>query len=113
MYKASAKQVSLPVTSKSDSFYLGCERTKGCFGVPEGCIKIQTCNVAVAITSDYNNRYIFYLLANTIEYKAPAYVAVGLSEDALMVNEYVYSLFDSLECCDLLFSFINSFKEYI
>lgn len=81
VYKASTRQVALSSAVKSDSFYRGCDQTKSCFGIPDGCISGQSCEAAVAMASDRGERFIFHMIAE----KSPAYVAVGLSEDANMV----------------------------
>lgn len=81
--KASSGKVALSSAVKSDSFYWGCDQVKSCFGVPDGCIIQQNCKVAVAVIADRGERYVFYLIGQN----SPAYIAVGLSEDAIMVMQ--------------------------
>lgn len=69
-----------------DPFYDGCNTLKNCFGSPEGCVQSQNCAAVTAIKVE-GTRYTFELKGRT-----PAYVAVGLSDDAKMVG------FVSLRC---------------
>lgn len=65
-----------------DLFYTSCGETRRCFGYPNGCTATRSCDVAVSIASDnVGNRYSFHMFA----LRAPGYVAVGLSEDGIMV----------------------------
>ncbi len=82
VFKASSKTVMLPSGLKADSFYTGCDRSKGCFGQPEDCVRNKDCIIAVATSKDYNNQYVFEMIAQN----SPAYIAVGLSDDQLMVK---------------------------
>lgn len=82
MAHVSEKQVSLPSEQKTTSFYNGCERTRACFGNIPNCVKAESCNFAVAVSSDFNNKFTFQLMGD----QSPAYVAVGLSTDAFMVK---------------------------
>lgn len=66
-----------------DPFYDGCNTMKNCFGSPEGCVPTQSCIAVVAISVE-GTRYTFELKART-----PAYVAVGLSDDAKMGGDSV------------------------
>lgn len=69
----------------SDPIYQGCGDTKGCFGFPEGCVDKQNCNAVVA-TVVQGERYIFEMKSG---YNRPAYIAVGLSNDAKMGDDSV------------------------
>ncbi|XP_055528537.1 putative ferric-chelate reductase 1 homolog isoform X2 [Wyeomyia smithii] len=71
-----------------DPIYEGCGETKGCFGFPEGCVETRNCRAVVA-TIVQGERYIFEMKSG---YNRPAYIAVGLSNDAKMGNDSV------LEC---------------
>ncbi|XP_065209987.1 putative ferric-chelate reductase 1 homolog [Planococcus citri] len=67
-----------------DSFYDGCDTTKTCFGVPDGCLDKKNCN-AVTSVNVQGNRYVFSMSA-----KNAAYVATALSEDKLMGEDVVF-----------------------
>lgn len=62
-----------------DPFYDDCNTLKNCFGSPDGCLASETCTAIVSILVS-GTRYTFELKAKT-----SAYVAVGLSDDKLMV----------------------------
>lgn len=64
----------------TDPIYQGCGENKGCFGFPEGCVETRNCRAVVA-TIVQGERYIFEMKSG---YNRPAYVAVGLSNDARM-----------------------------
>lgn len=81
-YRASSKQVTLPSPAKGESLYEGCDRSKSCFGLPDGCITKRNCKIGVAMSSEYGGRVVFHMMAEG----SPAYVSVGLSEDDKMVN---------------------------
>lgn len=66
-----------------DPFYEGCNTMKTCFGSPEGCVPAENCAAVTAIKVE-GTRYTFELKART-----PAYVAVGLSDDAKMGGDSV------------------------
>lgn len=72
-------------TNNNDPIYEGCGVTKGCFGFPEGCVASQNCRAVVA-TIVQGERYIFEMKSG---YNNPAYVAVGLSNDAKMGDDSV------------------------
>uniref|UniRef100_A0A2M4A6W7 Putative domon domain of stromal cell-derived receptor 2 n=1 Tax=Anopheles triannulatus TaxID=58253 RepID=A0A2M4A6W7_9DIPT len=76
-------QTSAPVVS--DPIYNGCGESKGCFGFPEGCVEAGNCRAVTTITV-LGNRYVFEMKAG---YNRPAYVAVGLSNDAKMGEDSV------------------------
>lgn len=84
-FKASSKQVTMPSAAKSEVFYQGCDRSKSCFGLPNGCIARMNCKSGVAMSSEFGGRSILHLMAEG----SPAYVAVGLSEDDKMVMRVV------------------------
>jgi len=81
-YKASTKQVTLPSAAKSESFYQGCDRSKSCFGLPNGCIARLNCKNGVAMSSEFGGHFVFHMIAED----SPAFVAVALSEDDKMVK---------------------------
>ncbi|XP_055626075.1 putative ferric-chelate reductase 1 homolog isoform X2 [Toxorhynchites rutilus septentrionalis] len=74
-----------PVADTTDPIYEGCGSTKGCFGFPEGCVETRNCR-AVAAVIVQGERYIFEMKSG---YKNPAYIAVGLSNDAKMGDDSV------------------------
>lgn len=67
-----------------DPFYKGCDVEKTCFGAPAKCISTKNCKVAVAVTV-LGDKYEFELKANN----DPAWVGVGLSDDASMGQDSV------------------------
>lgn len=69
----------------TDPIYRGCGENKGCFGFPEGCVETRNCRAVVA-TIVQGERYIFEMKSG---YNRPAYVAVGLSNDAKMGDDSV------------------------
>lgn len=72
-------------TDNSDPIYEGCGSTKGCFGFPEGCVSSRNCQAVVA-TIVQGERYIFEMKSG---HNRPAYIAVGLSNDAKMGDDSV------------------------
>lgn len=72
-------------SDSSDAIYQGCGDTKGCFGFPEGCVESRNCRAVVA-TIVQGERYIFEMKSG---YNRPAYIAVGLSNDAKMGDDSV------------------------
>lgn len=68
----------------ADSFYEGCGVTKYCYGAPIDCVYSGNCKVAVAVTS-VGEAFDFELKANG----DPAWVGVGLSDDAKMGDDSV------------------------
>ncbi|XP_019562157.1 putative ferric-chelate reductase 1 homolog isoform X1 [Aedes albopictus] len=72
-------------SDSSDPIYQGCGDTKGCFGFPEGCVESRNCRAVVA-TIVQGERYIFEMKSG---YNRPAYIAVGLSNDAKMGDDSV------------------------
>ncbi|XP_058458577.1 putative ferric-chelate reductase 1 homolog isoform X2 [Malaya genurostris] len=68
-----------------DPIYEGCGVSKGCFGFPEGCVETRNCRAVVA-TIVQGERYIFEMKSG---YNRPAYIAVGLSNDAKMGDDSV------------------------
>lgn len=69
----------------ADPIYQGCGENKGCFGFPDGCVETRNCRAVVA-TIVQGERYIFEMKSG---YNRPAYVAVGLSNDAKMGDDSV------------------------
>ncbi|CAG9863967.1 unnamed protein product [Phyllotreta striolata] len=69
---------------RQDSFYSNCGVTKYCYGAPIDCVDAQNCKVAVAVTS-VGEAFDFELRANG----NPAWVGVGLSDDARMGDDSV------------------------
>lgn len=69
----------------TDPIYEGCGENKGCFGFPDGCVETRNCRAVVA-TIVQGERYIFEMKSG---YNRPAYVAVGLSNDAKMGDDSV------------------------
>lgn len=69
----------------TDPIYQGCGENKGCFGFPEGCVATRNCRAVVA-TIVQGERYFFEMKSG---YNRPAYVAVGLSNDAKMGDDSV------------------------
>lgn len=69
----------------TDPIYQGCGENKGCFGFPDGCVETRNCRAVVA-TIVQGERYIFEMKSG---YNRPAYVAVGLSNDAKMGDDSV------------------------
>ncbi|XP_058054768.1 putative ferric-chelate reductase 1 homolog isoform X2 [Anopheles bellator] len=76
-------QTSAPMAI--DSVYEGCGESKVCFGFPEGCVESYNCR-AVTTVSVLGSSYVFEMKAG---YNSPAYVAVGLSDDAKMGDDSV------------------------
>ncbi|XP_065088030.1 putative ferric-chelate reductase 1 homolog isoform X2 [Ochlerotatus camptorhynchus] len=76
------KAVSADTT---DPIYQGCGENKGCFGFPEGCVETRNCRAVVATVVE-GERYIFEMKSG---FNRPAYVAVGLSNDAKMGDDSV------------------------
>lgn len=37
------------IEQRVDPFYTGCDKTKTCFGYPDGCVNTQSCVVATAV----------------------------------------------------------------
>ncbi|XP_037946002.1 putative ferric-chelate reductase 1 homolog isoform X1 [Teleopsis dalmanni] len=68
-----------------DPFYVGCGRSKTCFGFPDNCVKDKSCK-AVASTIVRGDIYEFEL--KSFENNA-AYVALGLSDDNKMGDDLV------------------------
>ncbi|CAH0382734.1 unnamed protein product [Bemisia tabaci] len=85
---------------KRDEIFDGCGATKNCFGIPQGCIELQSCT-AVATFMVQGTRYIFEMKAN-----GAAYVAVGLSEDNKMGGDAV------MECVHEGSASSNSIRAY-
>lgn len=55
-------------------------------GYPRGCIAKKSCDYAVSIASDnVRDIYSFHIIGN----KSAGYVAIGLSEDRVMVNGFL------------------------
>lgn len=98
--QVSTKQVSLPSEQKTTSFYNGCERTKACFGNTPDCVKTESCTFAVAVSSDFNNKFTFHLMGD----RSPAFVAVGLSTDAVMVKMCIQHFFFCLIAFECIFA---------
>ncbi|XP_049298973.1 putative ferric-chelate reductase 1 homolog isoform X2 [Anopheles funestus] len=76
-------QTAAPV--KADPIYDACGQSKGCFGFPEGCVDSKNCRAVVTIAV-LGARYVFEMKAG---YNSPAYVALGLSDDAKMGDDSV------------------------
>ena len=63
--------------------YIGCGESKLCMGYPDGCVATKSCDYAAAIANDnVRNMFSFHIIGK----KAPGYVAIGLYDDRLMVN---------------------------
>ncbi|KAK2706518.1 putative ferric-chelate reductase 1 homolog isoform X2 [Artemia franciscana] len=72
---------------KSHPIYNGCGATKGCFGMPNGCINTGDCDI-VASYSVKGDRYEFEL-RGLLEQASGGYLAIGFSQDAAMGDDTV------------------------
>lgn len=73
--------------STADPFYDDCGKIKTCLGLPDGCIKDRSCRsmTSVHVRGDI---YEFEVKSGQSNEK-PAYVAVGISEDDKMGDDFV------------------------
>ena len=68
----------------TEPIYDGCGSKKTCFGFPSGCVESKSCTAVVSCLVE-GERYEFDMKARN-----SAYVAVGLSQDAIMVRLFVF-----------------------
>src|SRR5277367_2470510 len=73
-----------------DNLYHNCTKTKGCFGMPGGCVERKSCDHMVTYRTQGSNQIIVELMRNS-----EGYVAFGFSKDSIMVcftNVHPYPL---------------------
>ena len=78
--------ISDEVKQKLRAMYTNCgdakaDIPKGCFGIPEGCVSRNDCELFVTFRLDGDNGAKFELAG-----LAPSYVSVGISHDPTMVR---------------------------
>ncbi len=75
--------------------YNGCQETKGCFGVPAGCIETRDCAGYATYSTNADGRVLFNLIGEDVP--SNAYVAFALSDDDLMAEASVMYCFADQE----------------
>jgi len=85
---SSAPKLSAEAESILNSYYDGCGSTKGCFGLPNGCISSKNCDMFTTFRVD-GNKYAFQVSGSIPAESTKGYVASGLSFDRSMGGDHV------------------------